>query len=162
MTNIKQKIGWMCFLSFLISACSETNEDLVRYIKEVKQRKTKDIPSIPSFATPVSFKFPDEKKRRNPFIPIELNSQESRPQEPLEFFPLHSLKFVGTLRQGNEVRALIEEPNKEITWVRVGDHMGENKGRVLSIKEESLDLVETIKNLGTWEHHKTTIKLYTD
>jgi type IV pilus assembly protein PilP len=146
----------MCLLSFLIASCSRSNQDLIRYIKEIKQRKTGDIMPSPTYPSLASFKFPDKGKRRSPFIPTKL-----RPKEPLEVFPLDSLKFVGVLKQGDKVWALIKKPNKEITWVKVGNYMGPNQGRILSIRDDLMQLIETTKSLGKWKRHKIIIELYT-
>lgn len=169
MMNQKRRIGCICSLTFLLIACSDGNEDLVRYIKEVKHRKTRDIEPIPSFAPLPSFTFPDNGNRRNPFKPttqpkqeVDLNApDQNRPKEPLESYPLDALKFVGTLNQGNDIWALIKLPNSDITHIRIGNYMGQNYGRIVSIKNNAIQLLETTKTSGKWEKHLTTIELYT-
>lgn len=79
----------------------------------------------------------------------------------MEAFPLDALKFVGTLQQDNEVWALIELPNQGITPVQIGDYMGHNYGRIVSIKNDSIELIETTQSSGKWKKHRTKIKLYT-
>lgn len=169
MMSRKQRIGCICSLSLLLAACSGNNDDLVRYINEVKHRKTRDIEPIPSFAPLPTFKFPDNGNRRNPFKPMtekkpemDVNApDQNRSKEPLEAYPLDALKFVGTLRQGNEIWALIKLPSSDITHVRIGNYMGQNYGRIVSIKNNSIQLMETTQTSGKWEKHKTTIELYT-
>lgn len=170
MINRKQRIGCICSLSLLLVACSGNNGDLVRYIKEIKHRKTREIEPIPSFAPLPTFKFPDNgNRRRNPFKPVTQKKEEvdvnvpdkNRPKEPLEAYPLDALKFVGTLRQGNEIWALIKLPNGDITHVGTGNYMGQNYGRVVSIKNNSIQLIETTQTSGKWEKHKIKLELYT-
>ncbi|AWN73753.1 pilus assembly protein PilP [Legionella anisa] len=169
MINRKQKIGCICSLSLLLVACSGNNDDLVRYIKEVKHRKTREIEPIPSFAPLPTFKFPDSGNRRNPFKPIAQKKEEvdvnapdkNRPKEPLETYPLDALKFVGTLTQGNEIWALIKLPSSDITHVGIGNYMGQNYGRVVSITNNAIQLIETTQTSGKWEKHKITLELYT-
>ncbi|MCE0723115.1 MULTISPECIES: pilus assembly protein PilP [Legionella] len=170
MINRKQKIGCICSLSLLLVACAGNNDDLVRYINEVKHRKTRQIEPIPSFAPLPTFKFPDSDNRRNPFKPIVQKKEEevdvnapdkNRPKEPLEAYPLDALKFVGTLMQGNEMWALIKLPNSDITHVGIGNYMGQNYGRVVSIKNNSIQLIETTQTSGKWEKHNITLELYT-
>lgn len=165
----KQRIGCICSLTLLLVACSGNNDDLVYYIHEVKSRKTREIEPVPSFAPLPTFKFPDNGNRRNPFKPttqikheIDINAPDKkRPKEPLEAYPLDALKFVGTLRQGNEMWALIKLPSSDITHVRIGNYMGQNYGRIVSIKNDSIQLIETTQTSGKWEKHKTTLELYT-
>ncbi|MCW8444287.1 pilus assembly protein PilP [Fluoribacter gormanii] len=162
-------ISSICLLSLLLAACSSSNDDLVRYIHEVKFRKTRDIEPIPSFTPLPTFKFPDNSNRRNPFKPMAQKKTEvdanapdkNRPKEPLEAYPLDALKFVGTLTQGNEIWALIKLPDKNITHVRIGNYMGQNYGRIVSIKNSSIQLIETTQTSGKWEKHTTTLELYT-
>ncbi|QMT59647.1 pilus assembly protein PilP [Legionella sp. PC997] len=168
---IRRKLGIssIFFLSLLLVACSNSNDDLVRYIHDVKLRKTRDIEPIPSFAPLPTFKFPDNSNRRNPFMPttqkkteVDVNAPDkNRPKEPLEAYPLDALKFVGTLTQGNEIWALIKLPNKDITHVRVGNYMGQNYGRIVSIKNGAIELLETTQTSGKWEKHTTTLELNT-
>ncbi|VEB34333.1 Tfp pilus assembly protein PilP [Legionella sainthelensi] len=163
-----KRICCICFLSLLLVACTDDNEDLVNYINEVKQRKTREIEPLPSFAPLPSFKFPDNGNRRSPFKPISQKKEvdvnapdKNRPKQPLEAFPLDALKFVGILKQDNEIWALIELPNKGVTPVRIGDYMGQNYGRIVSIKNDSIELIETTQSSGKWEKHRTKIELYT-
>ncbi|HHF7365046.1 TPA: pilus assembly protein PilP [Legionella bozemanae] len=169
MINRTQRVVCICSLSLLLIACSGNNDDLVRYINEAKHRKTREIEPTPSFAPLPTFKFPDNGNRRNPFKPITQKKEEvdinapdkNRPKEPLEAYPLDALKFVGTLRQGNEIWALIKLPSSDITHVGIGNYMGQNYGRVVSIKNDAIQLIETTQKAGEWEKHKMTLELYT-
>ena len=102
------------------------------------------------------FKRPDQKKTNDLFAP-----DQKRKKQPLEAFPLDALKFVGTLQQGSDEWALIKQPDKQVSRIKVGEYMGQNYGRVAAIKNDSLKLEETIKNSGTWEKHVVIINLYT-
>lgn len=79
----------------------------------------------------------------------------------MEAYPLDALKFVGTLKQGNELWALIKLPSSDITHVRIGNYIGQNYGRIVSIKNDSIQLIETTQTSGKWEKRRTTIELYT-
>lgn len=163
-----QKIG--CILSFLLllASCSENNEDLKRYIDEVKHRKTRKLEPLPSFKPLPAFKFPDNGNRRSPFKPVtkikeaQVNAPDkNRAKQPLEAFPLDALKFVGTLKKDNEVWALIKLPSSEIVPVHIGDYMGQNYGRIVSIRNDAIQLIETTQTMGKWQKHPFTLKLYT-
>lgn len=148
-----KQIKCIFFLSLMLLGCSDDNKDLIQYIKEVKYRKTHEIEHIPSFISLPIFEFLDNDSRRSPFKPIRSNEQIDlntldlkRPKEPLEAFPLEALKFVGTLRKGTKIWALIEKPSKEISYVTVGSYIGKNDGRIISIGNDLLQLIEKNKN----------------
>lgn len=155
-------------LIWSLVACTGDNSDLTKYIRETKQRPARSIEPIPKFAPLPIFKFPENDIRRSPFKPVDVKKREeqfapdkNRKKQPLESFPLDALRFVGSLKQGNESWALIKEPDKQIIRVRTGDYMGQNYGRIISIKDDAIKLEETIKNSGTWEKLITTLKLDT-
>lgn len=155
--------------SLLLAACSGDNNDLTQYIHRVKHRKTRAIEPIPVFKPLPPFKFPENEARRNPFKPMSAKKHvdpyapdQHRLREPLEAYPLDSLKFVGTLTEDNKVWALIKEPDSQIIRVQIGNYMGQNYGRIAVIKNNALKLEETIKgSSGQWEKHMTTLELYT-
>lgn len=157
----------LLFSSFL-SSCSGDNSDLVKYMNDVKARPPMKIEPILQLAPLPIFKFPENDNRRNPFKPIDQKKRtdlfepdQKRPKQALEAFPLNGLKFVGTLKEGSAIWALIKRPDVQISRIRVGQYMGQNYGRVILIKNDFINLEETVKNSGTWEKHITTIKLYT-
>lgn len=155
-------------LPLFLTACSGDNSDLFKYINEIKSRPGRPIEPIPKFAPLPIFKFPDNDNRRSPFKPVDIKKRtdlyapdQKRVKQPLEAFPLDALKFVGILKQGSEIWALIKQPDSQITRIRIGDYMGQNYGRVVSIKLDEIKLEETIKNSGAWEKKMTTLNLDT-
>jgi type IV pilus assembly protein PilP len=152
----------------LLSACSGDNADLMKYIRDVKSRPGRPIDPIPQFSPLPIFKFPEDENRRNPFKPIDIKTKndgdapdKKRPKQPLEAFPLDALKFVGILKQDNEIWALIKQPDNQVSRVKVGNYMGQNYGRIISIKDDLIKIEETVRNMGKWEKQTTTIKLDT-
>jgi type IV pilus assembly protein PilP len=166
--KIGKNILFLTILSALISGCSEDNSDLAKYINEVKRRPGRPIEPIPKFSPLPTFRFPENDTRRSPFKPVEhvkldlYAPDQKRKKEPLEAYPLDGIRFVGILKQGNILWALIKDPSKKIVPVRVGNYMGLNYGRIISIKNNEIKLEETVKNLGKWEKRTTTIHLDTN
>jgi type IV pilus assembly protein PilP len=169
MTNNKQiYLLIIGILTSMLSACSGDNSDLMKYIHDIKTRPGRAIEPIPQFSPLPIFRFPDEENRRNPFKPIDTKKKNDgdapdskRQKQPLEAFPLDALKFVGILKQGSEIWALIKQPDHQISRVRVGDYMGQNFGRVISITNTIIKLEETVRTTGKWEKQVTTIELDT-
>lgn len=150
----------------MLSSCSNDNQDLLKYIHDIKSRPSRVVEPIPQFAPLATFKFPENDNRRSPFKPVDLKKRTDvdapdvkRKKGPLEVYPLDSLKFVGTLKEQNKVWALIRLPDKQIVRITVGEYMGQNYGRVLSITENSIKLEETTKISGEWEKKITVINL---
>lgn len=155
-------------LASMLTACSGDNADLMKYIHDTKSRPGKTIEPIPQFSPLPVFKFPEGVDRRNPFKPVDIKKKndadapdKKRPKQPLEAFPLDALKFVGILKQENEIWALIQQPDGQVSRVKVGNYMGQNFGRIILIQNDFIKLQETIRNTGKWEKQVTTIKLDT-
>ena len=156
-------------LLLLMSACGPAEDDLRRYMHEVKTRPPKPIEPIPEFETPQKFKYPENIKRRSPFKPNVVRERQdtqapnvNRPKQPLEAFPLDALKFVGILKEGSTIWALIRQPGGLISKVRAGDYMGKNYGQIIKITEDSVLLQETMQVGGKWEKKMITLKLRKD
>ncbi len=76
----------------------------------------------------------------------------SRPQQPLELFPIEDLKVMGIIMAGPVPYALIQTPppNKP-KHVRVGEYMGRSFGRITQISRDSVTVLETVKDAnGAW------------
>lgn len=163
--HCKQGLG--VFLSLLLCACSSSEDELTRYIHRVKSRPPKPIEPIPEFKPLAKFEFPVDDKRRSPFKPVTEEGQDlfspntKRPKQPLEAFPLDALQFVGLLKQGHLVWALISQPSGLVTRVKVGDYLGKNYGQVTEIKENTMVIEETVQVAGRWEKRKITIDMHT-
>lgn len=76
---------------------------------------------------------------------------EGRRRQPLERHPLEQLRLVGTLAANGERRALVQDPDGNVHTVTAGDYLGTNHGRIRSVGDASLQLVETVRDdSGGW------------
>lgn len=73
-----------------------------------------------------------------------------RRREPLEAHGLGELKLVGTLRVGGQSFALVLAPDGRVHRLSAGNYLGLNHGRVVSITDASLSLVELVVEQGAW------------
>ena len=71
-------------------------------------------------------------------------SVPARPGFPLEVHPLSSLRMVGSLRQGEEVVALIQA-DVQIYQVPVGASLGASRAKVLRISEAGVVMREIVR-----------------
>ncbi|KAA0012089.1 pilus assembly protein PilP [Billgrantia pellis] len=131
-------------------------------------RRLSDIRNDPG--TPAPLEMPEvpqheampyrESDRRSPFRPelpepeegptgsSNLAPDPERPREPLEAFELASLDLVGVLTMSGESHALVKAPGGEVYRLRTGNYLGRNHGRIVSIADASIQLVELVSTGG--------------
>ncbi|WP_456447565.1 pilus assembly protein PilP [Thiolapillus sp.] len=143
---------------FLAGCANQDMSDLRSYVEEVKSRPPTPIEPIPQIQQAETYLYVGG-DRRNPFVPTEDTSEvmvadagtgprpdPNRRKEELESYPLDSLKMVGTLDQNKAVWALVQSPDGTIHRVKTGNYLGQNDGRIISIEEEKVNVVELIPN----------------
>jgi len=160
-------------LVLLLAACGgEEFGDLKAELKE----KTKDLrgridplPVVKPYE-PVPYKVFDQP---DPFGPakIELVTKTAstgggalkpdlnRPKEPLEAYPLETLKMVGVWQQTKATFALVKA-DTGLYRVKVGNYMGQNFGLVTAISGSQIQLRELIQDAaGDWSERQSTLQL---
>jgi len=165
--------------SLLITACgSGAHQDLSRFVADTKAAaaKTSKIDDLPDIQPYETYLF-DQNIARNPFAAAVGDNEEvdrgdnvggvqpprDRRKEPLEAYPLDGLRMVGTLEQEDKLWAIVAVINNDeagIHRVSLDNYMGQNYGRIVSITEEKIDLIEIIPNgLGGWIEQDSSIAL---
>ena len=82
-----------------------------------------------------------------------------RRKEPLEAYPLESLRMVGVLSQGNAIHALVLA-GKSLHQVKVGNYVGQNFGVVTYIGDGEMSLKEIVEDVnGDWVERISTLTL---
>lgn len=152
----------------LLAGCSEggSSQEVQHYVAEVMRRAPPKVEPVPPFVQYTPYRY-SEQNERDPFSPPKPVVQNSalqpdlnRPKEELEAFPLDGLHMVGTLVQDKKVWALVLAPNQIVYRVTVGEHMGQNFGKVTAITAGKLDLSETVADgLGGWKQREVTLNL---
>jgi type IV pilus assembly protein PilP len=83
----------------------------------------------------------------------------NRPREPLEAFPLESLKMVGVLQQPKANFALVKADNS-LYRVKVGNYLGQSFGLITAIQENQIQLRELVQDAtGDWAERQSTLQL---
>jgi type IV pilus assembly protein PilP len=96
-----------------------------------------------------------ESRQPNSLLSGELN----RRKEPLESFPLDGVRMVGSLAKGGQPYALLKVDNL-LYQVKVGDHLGQNYGRITKIAETEIALREIVQDAaGEWIERVSTLQL---
>jgi type IV pilus assembly protein PilP len=84
----------------------------------------------------------------------------NRNREPLEEFPVDSLRMVGTIDFNGHTYALVKAPDSVIHRVTIGDHMGQNYGKIVTITPSEVDLSEVIPDgFGGWTERPASLAL---
>lgn len=82
-----------------------------------------------------------------------------RRKEALESFPLDAVSLVGSLVKEGQPVALVKVDNL-LYQVRVGNHVGQNYGRVMKIAETEVSLREIVQDAaGEWIERTATLQL---
>lgn len=151
----------------VVAGCGASeDEELTQYIHSIKSQPKRPIEPIPEYKPLPAFVYPEGDSRRSPFKPMvaprrveQFAPNTNRPKQPLEAFPLDALKFVGILKEGPIIWALISQPNGLVSRVKQGDYMGQHYGQVLSIKDNEIKIVEYVQSNDVWEKKPVTINL---
>jgi type IV pilus assembly protein PilP len=166
----KERIAVLALFAAL-GGCASDNSDLHAWVAQEKALPGAPIPPLPVLKTFETFEYHDQ-TLRDPFAPsaeeIKASETESsvmpdpHAKEKLEDYPLDSLRMVGTLGAGNSLEALVKDPNGTVSRVHVRNYLGQNNGKVRSISENRIDLVELIANgYGGWTERQASIELGT-
>ena len=83
-----------------------------------------------------------------------------RSREFLEQFPLDTLRMVGTMQLGDTNYGLIQTSDGLIHRVVPGNYMGQNDGRISTVTESDIELVEIISDgIGGYLERQAAIAL---
>jgi len=157
-----------------LGACSAQQDDLNRYIAEVKARPATPIPPIPAVRTYTPYKY-EGLLGRDPFRQSTSEGADQvvqggpakgprpdlqRPREYLERFELDTLIMVGTFSKESSEWALVRDPDGVVHRVAVGNYMGKNHGKVNKISNDEVYLSEFIADgVGGWLVREASIAL---
>jgi len=155
----------------MLAACSGGQYgDLDAFVEQVKSQQKGHIAPLPEIKTFETFVY-ESKELRNPFTPSldeslatmddsGLQPDQNRKREPLEQYPLDSLIFVGHLEKSGVQWGLITAPDSTIYRVQTGNFIGKNYGKIISISETTIKLVEIIPSgTGSWIDREASLVL---
>ena len=148
-------------LAVMLSACSESMDDLDKYIVAVNARPADPIPPIPPVKTYTPYAY-EGLTGRDPFRQSLSEGSDDvrstkgtgprpdfdRAKEYLERYELDTLTMVGRFSKEESDWALVRDPEAVIHRVPVGNYIGKNHGRVVSITDAELSLSELISDGG--------------
>ena len=168
------KLMTLIAIGFGLGACGGSGDysDLQGFMDDVDSRPKASIDPLPTFARVEPFAY-KASGLRSPFEPPvvvkpgpgglsgpKVEPNPLRVKEYLEQFSIASLAMVGTLAQGEAMYALIQDGDGGVHRVQMGDYMGTDHGKIQSIDETEIELVEIVPDgAGSWVERIRTVSL---
>ncbi|GBL56746.1 type IV pilus assembly protein PilP [Pseudomonas citronellolis] len=164
----------LCGLLLLsLNGCGSGGDfaDLQAYMDEVRARPKGAIEPLPKFQPYEAFTY-NASSLRSPFQPpvkIDLaikqkgskvvKPDETRVKQFLEGFNIETFEMVGTLSNQEGTFALVRGAGG-VHRVKVGDYLGRNDGKIVSISEGKIDVVEIVPDgEGGWLERPRSLTL---
>ncbi|MEW7849948.1 pilus assembly protein PilP [Massilia aurea] len=83
----------------------------------------------------------------------------TRPKEPLEYFPIDTMRMVGTMKKAGVSYAMVQV-ERTLYRVRPGQRLGQNYGRVTRVSDEAIEIRESVQDAaGDWVERIANIEL---
>ncbi|MDX5379336.1 MAG: pilus assembly protein PilP [Halomonas sp.] len=123
-----------------------------------------EMPEVPRYES-VPYEASDHRSPFRPQLPepeqapagdSDLTPDFERQREPLEAYDLEALSLVGILTMRGQTHALVREPEGEVHRLRTGNYLGRNHGRIVSITDSTVQLVELVPTGGGGWMERTT------
>jgi len=137
-----------------LGGCSGDMDDLRAYVQDVKQRPGGRIDPLPQIQPYERFVY-EAQSLREPFTPYRPSNADgsggvrpdpNRRREYLERYPLDTLEMVGTISRHGRDFGLLQDPDGLIHQVEVGNHIGQNDGRIMEINQSEITLIEIVSD----------------
>ena len=160
-----------------LTACGGDMSDLNRFIAETKTKHHGRVDPLPEFPPYETFAYSAD-VYRDPFrSQTDIGSgasaqmeeysgprpEATRRREPLESYPIDSLKMVGLLQQRSQTWALVRDPDGTIHRVQPGNFAGQNHGKITSVSENRIDITELVPDgLSGWVNREAQLAMTED
>ncbi len=169
------KIFQICFpifLTALLTGCqSSSNEDLQTFMDQQRNQRGSRIEPLPAYPPYVSAIY-SAAGLRAPFeVPrtVVLRQEtgtpsdppdNSRPREFLERFNFAELTVVGSIEMNNVRWSLISDASGTVHRVQVGNYLGQNHGKIVSINDTEVSVIEIVPDgQGGWIERPRSVKV---
>lgn len=155
---------------FLAGCAGGDQDELRHWMKEETKDFRGRVPPLPQVKPyePVPY---DAAALIDPFRPAKMLSEQkqtgggalqpdlNRPKEPLESYPLESIKYVGSLTKNRQTHGVVQAEGS-LHQVRAGNYMGQNFGIVTKITDTEMSLRELVQDpAGDWVERTSTLLL---
>jgi len=157
----------------VLAGCGAEQEELTQWMEQ-QRREVK--PSVSPLTPPKKFSpqayvalsgvepfsaqkltvaLKQEARQPNSLLAAEIN----RRKEPLEAYPLDSMRMVGSVMRSGRPYALLRVDNL-LYQVKQGDYIGQNYGKITKISETDVALREIVQDAaGEWIERASALQL---
>jgi len=156
-----------------LAGCGGEQEELSQWMEQQKREVKPNVQPIsppkkfvpqpyvalggvePFSAQKLTVALKQEAKQPNSLLAAEIN----RRKEPLEAYPLDSMRMVGSVTKTGRPYALLKVDNL-LYQVKQGDYLGQNYGKITKISETDVSLREIVQDAaGEWIERVSTLQL---
>lgn len=157
----------------VLSACGAEQQELTQWMEQQRREVKPNVSPLtpPKKFTPQSYTaitgvepfsaqkltvaLKQEARQPNSLLAAEIN----RRKEPLEAYPLDSMRMVGSVTKSGRPYALLRVDNL-LYQVKQGDYVGQNYGKITKISETDVSLREIVQDAaGEWIERTSALQL---
>lgn len=156
-------------LGVTLAACSgDGGDDLDQYMRDATKGVQPRVKPLPEVKPYLALQYNADGILTDPFRTRKavnklsvLQPNLNRPKEPMEAYPLESLKYVGMLSKNKLTYALLKTPDDVVQQVKLGNYVGQNFGRVTQITDNEVVLHEIVQDelSGDWVERVSSLTL---
>ncbi len=178
MMGLSRRIQTIIILAIpvLLVGCDQGLGDLQQHVQQIKSQPPGRIEPIPEFQPYQKFEYTSH-DLRDPFKLVDFRRPDEevgevletasgprpdtgRVREPLEDFPLDTLRLKGTVTKDGIKWGLIFAPDNTVHRVLEGNYMGQNHGRIITVSDEIIELTEIVPDgLGNYIERSSAVAL---
>lgn len=159
--------------SALLAGCGAEQEELTQWMEQQRREAKPNVTPLtppkkftpqpytalngvePFSAQKLTVALKQEARQPNSLLAAEIN----RRKEPLEAYPLDSMRMVGSVSRAGRPYALLRVDNL-LYQVKAGDYIGQNYGKITKISETELTLREIVQDAaGEWIERASALQL---
>ncbi|MGC8698534.1 MAG: pilus assembly protein PilP [Halothiobacillus sp.] len=154
-------------LTLALGGCANHMGDLKSQVDQILARPGGKIDPIPEMKPLPKYSY-TETDARTPFEPAVTQTANksngiapdmNRPKEPLEMYPLDALAMKGIIQRKGTTFALVRDGDGVIHEIQVGNYMGLNYGKVVSITSDKITLEEIVPDgQGGWRTQSAIVQ----
>jgi type IV pilus assembly protein PilP len=133
----------------VLAGCSGRDADLQGFIDATRKEPGGRVEPLPEIKPYDSYVY-SSGAMRSPFVPGGSRGTASGPRpdnrnhEFLEQFSLDTLKMVGTIKLQGQSYGLVQVADGRVQRVLVGNHLGQNEGRITDIVPNKITVIELV------------------
>ncbi len=159
----------ICMLSLGLAAChGGDGDDLDKFMRNAANDMRPKIKPLPEVKPYLALQYNADGTLSDPFRARKAANKSSglhpnlnRPKEPMEAYPLESIKYVGLLSKSKLTYALLKTPDNGVQQVKLGNYVGQNFGMVTQITDSEVVLKEIVQDdlSGDWIERVSNLAL---